>query len=214
MRSSTILLPLSSLALVAAGCGAADDKRVCKPILSWASPAYACAVIAEPPPPPPPEPEPVVEPEPEPEPEPERVVVREESIDITEVVQFETGSARLLPESEQLLDEVADAIKRHPEIRKIQVEGHTDSVGGDRYNMRLSNQRATSVRTYLIRQGVEGRRLVAKGFGLTRPIADNDTEDGRFRNRRVEFNILERDASAAAPAAVDDDFDDDDDDDF
>jgi outer membrane protein OmpA-like peptidoglycan-associated protein len=210
MRSSTILVSLSSLALVAAGCGAADDKRICKPMLSWASPAYACSAIAEPPPPPP-EPEPFVEPEPEPEPEPERVVVTEKAIEITEVVQFETGSARLLPESERLLDEVADAIKRHPEIRKVQVEGHTDSVASASYNMRLSNQRAASVRSYLIKQGVEARRLVAKGYGLTRPIADNDTEEGRFRNRRVEFNIVERDASATAPAGDDDDFDDDDD---
>jgi outer membrane protein OmpA-like peptidoglycan-associated protein len=187
MRSSLVVA--TSSALVAAGCAAADTGRVCSPMLSWSAPAYTCTAVAEPPAP---EPEPVPEPEPPPPPPPERVEVKEDRIDITEVVQFETGSAVLLPESESLLREVAQAIKDHPEIRKVSIEGHTDARGGTRYNQKLSDDRARSVREFLIAQGVEKNRLSSKGFGKSKPIADNDTEDGMYRNRRVEFKITER----------------------
>jgi OmpA-OmpF porin, OOP family len=186
MRSSPLLV---ALALVASGCAAAD-KRTCTPLLSWSAPAFRC--VGEKPPEPEPEPEPEPPPPPEPEPEPERVVVKDEKIEISEIVQFETGSAVLLPESERLLDEVAAAILEHPEITKVQIEGHTDSRAGDAYNMKLSKRRADSVKKYLVGKGVEAKRLSTKGFGETQPVADNETDDGRFRNRRVEFKILER----------------------
>jgi OOP family OmpA-OmpF porin len=139
-------------------------------------------------PPPPPAPEP----EPEPEPPP-RVELKEDRIEIHEKVQFEYNSANILEVSHSLLNEVADVIKKTPRIKKIQVEGHASSDGADDYNMKLSDKRAKAVRAYLITQGVNKDKLVAKGFGETKPIADNETEAGRETNRRVEFNIIEQD---------------------
>ncbi len=195
MRSSVIVVVLAAcLAVVfGTGCASADGagKRVCSPLLSLGAPAYRCEASA----PPEPEPEPVAEPEPEPEPEEEpeeRVEVKEESIEISEMVQFRSGSAELMPESEKLLGEVADALKEHPEILRIRVEGHTDSRAGSRFNRKLSRARARSVRKFLIEQGVEGRRLVARGYGEKDPIESNKSPEGRYKNRRVAFKILKR----------------------
>ncbi|HWN70676.1 MAG TPA: OmpA family protein [Haliangium sp.] len=191
------LLAASVTAVLAAvlmtACGAANP--LCKPVNSWSGPVYRCA--ADPnakPPEPEPEPEP---PAPEPEPEPERAVLREDKIEIRQAVQFEFGKAVLLDESKGLLDEVAGIIKEHPDIKKVRVEGHTDNVGGKSFNQRLSQQRAQSVREYLISQGVEPKRLLAQGYGMDKPIDTNDTEEGRAKNRRVEFNIVERDPPPA-----------------
>jgi outer membrane protein OmpA-like peptidoglycan-associated protein len=173
-----------------AACGAANP--LCKPVNSWSGPVTRCA--ADPnakPPAPEPEPPPP-EPEPAPEPEPERAVLREDRIEIRQAVQFEFGKAVLLDESKGLLDEVAGIIKDHPDIKKVRVEGHTDNVGGKSFNQRLSQQRAQAVREYLISQGVEPRRLLAQGYGMDKPIDTNDSEEGRAKNRRVEFNIVER----------------------
>jgi outer membrane protein OmpA-like peptidoglycan-associated protein len=200
MRSSLhIIVIVVSATLVAAGCAstsAGTGGRACSPVLSWAAPAYRCQAAATQPEPEP-EPEPVAEPEPEKEPEPEpepeeRVVVKEEKIEISERVQFRSGSATLMPQSEKLLAEVADAMKEHPEILRVRVEGHTDSRAGTRYNKKLSRARARSVRKYLIEQGVKPSRLVARGYGEKEPIAKNDSQEGRYKNRRVEFKILKR----------------------
>jgi OOP family OmpA-OmpF porin len=138
-----------------------------------------------------PPPPPAAEPEPEPEPPP-RVELKDNKIEIHEKVQFEYNSANILEVSHSLLNEVGDVIKKTPRIKKIQVEGHVSSDGSDDYNMRLSDKRAKAVRAYLITQGVAKEKLVAKGFGETKPIADNETEAGREKNRRVEFNIVEQ----------------------
>lgn len=204
MRSSLLLAAVIALALVAAGCASAGGTgRECHPLLSWSAPTYGCKVAVKQPEPEP-EPEPVAEPEPakepEPEPEPEepapepekRVEVKEEAIELSEIVQFKSGSAELLPESEKLLDEVASAMKEHPEILRIRVEGHTDSRANSHYNRKLSRARARSVRKYLIGQGVPGRRLVARGYGEKDPVDTNRTPEGRYKNRRVEFKILKR----------------------
>jgi OmpA-OmpF porin, OOP family len=199
MRSRTFLLASAALGLAGAGCAAAQTDRVCTPILSWASPAWECsggAPAAEP------EPEPVPEPAaepPPPEPPPERVVVKDEKIEINEKVQFETGSAVLKKESESLLDDVAKALTDHPEIKRVRVEGHTDSRAGDHYNKKLSKARAEAVKDYLVSKGVAARRLIARGYGEDKPIADNKTDDGRFQNRRVEFTILQREGGKAKP---------------
>jgi outer membrane protein OmpA-like peptidoglycan-associated protein len=74
----------------------------------------------------------------------------------------------------------------------MQVEGHTDSSGAAGHNKELSQKRAESVRAFLVKEGVSGKRLVAKGFGPDKPIADNATDEGKEKNRRVEFNILKQ----------------------
>ncbi len=136
---------------------------------------------------------PAPEPEPEPEP-PKRVEVRENKIVINEKIQFEFNKARILPESDSLLHEIAKVIKENPQIKKIRIEGHASAEGNDDYNMRLSKKRAESVRKWLIKHGeIPADMLVAEGYGETRPIADNETDEGREKNRRVEFTILEQD---------------------
>lgn len=181
---------LVSASLALAGC-TKTEGRVCSPTSHWNSPSYRCVSSAAAPAPVEAQPE---EKESEVEETPKkRVSVTDEKIEILERVQFEVNEAELLSESKQLLDEVAAIMNRHPEITKLRVEGHTDSTGDRQQNMELSEQRAQSVRTYLIEQGIEAKRLTARGFGPTSPIADNDTEEGRLQNRRVEFRIIEKD---------------------
>jgi len=128
-----------------------------------------------------------------PAPPPPRVVLTASSIQIKDKIQFKTGSAEILPASFGLLGDIAAVMKDNPQIEVLQVEGHTDSVGGAAYNQKLSRERAESVRAWLVKQGgIEGKRLVAKGFGLEKPVADNATEPGREQNRRVEFNIVKQ----------------------
>jgi tetratricopeptide (TPR) repeat protein len=91
-----------------------------------------------------------------------------------------------------VLDAAADILLMHRNIRTIEVGGHTDNRGPRWANLRLSEARANAVRDYLIKKGVAPERLVAKGYGPDKPIVNNDTEEGRVRNRRVQFTILER----------------------
>lgn len=135
-----------------------------------------------------------VEAEPPP-PEPQkRVEVRENKIIINEKIQFLVNSDKILDVSHSLLDEVAKVIKDHPQIKKIEVEGHASAEGSDAKNLSLSNRRAKAVMKYLTKTaGVTEGVLSAKGYGETRPIADNETEEGREKNRRVEFTITEQD---------------------
>lgn len=127
-----------------------------------------------------------------PPPAPPRVVLTASSITIGDKVQFATGSAEILPVSHSLLDEVARVLSDNPQIELIQIEGHTDSTGTAAINRKLSQQRAESVMKYLGGRGITGGRMKARGFGPDRPIADNATDDGKEKNRRVEFNILKQ----------------------
>jgi OOP family OmpA-OmpF porin len=127
-----------------------------------------------------------------PPPPPARVVLTASSITIGEKVQFATGSSQILPVSFGLLDEVAKVLTDNPQIELLQVEGHTDSTGTAAINRKLSQQRAESVMHYLASKGVGGGRMKALGFGPDRPIADNSTDDGKEKNRRVEFMILKQ----------------------
>ncbi len=122
-----------------------------------------------------------------------RVVVTEESIEINDVIHFEFAKADIRPESFELMDEIAMVVLDHPELLKIRVEGHTDAVGDDVSNLKLSQARAESVVTYLSQSGVEPTRLDPVGFGEMRPIDSNETDEGRAKNRRVEFIIVKRD---------------------
>ena len=110
---------------------------------------------------------------------------------IQKQVHFETDSAKILGDSNTLLSEVADTIVRTPSIKKLEIQGHTDNTGTKDRNAVLSQQRADSVRTFLISSGVEAGRLVAKGYGQDRPLAPNITAPNRAKNRRVQFIILE-----------------------
>lgn len=103
-------------------------------------------------------------------------------------VLFDTGSATLKPGAREKLARVAGILAAHPDLM-IEVEGHTDSVGGDDYNQRLSERRAESVRAYLVQQKIPPTALDAEGFGESRPVATNDTSAGRQQNRRVELVV-------------------------
>ncbi|HEY6722948.1 MAG TPA: OmpA family protein [Polyangiaceae bacterium] len=121
---------------------------------------------------------------------PTMVRVTDKEIVILQQVLFDTGRATIKPESFPLIDEVVGALKDHPEIVELRVEGHTDSRGAKAFNMRLSQNRAESVMKALVQRGIEPARLKAQGFGPTEPIGDNATEEGRQKNRRVQFTIL------------------------
>src|SRR5579862_8691421 len=179
MRSELILSSLAALC-VAACAKPIEGAPVCAPVSSWSAPAFRCISA------PPPAPAPVVEappPKPEPPPEPPpKAKVSEEKIELAETVQFETDSAKLLDQSKSLLDEVVKVMNDHPEITKVQVEGYTDSTSTKRHNQKLSEERAAAVRQYLIEKGIKADRLTSKGFGQDNPVADNTTEDGRFKN--------------------------------
>jgi OOP family OmpA-OmpF porin len=108
---------------------------------------------------------------------------------VLESVYFKTDRAEIQPVSFPVLDDVAAALKTHDKLR-IQVEGHTDSQGDNNYNKQLSQRRTESVVAYLVQKGIDRSRLVAKGFGEEQPIADNNTDEGRAKNRRVVFTIL------------------------
>ena len=118
------------------------------------------------------------------------VVVKKGMIEIKEQVHFETGKAVIKEDSFELLHQVAQVMKDNPQF-KVEVQGHTDNVGGKAYNKKLSDNRAKSVRDHLIKkEGIEADRLTAKGFGMEKPIASNATAKGKAANRRSEFHIV------------------------
>jgi outer membrane protein OmpA-like peptidoglycan-associated protein len=119
--------------------------------------------------------------------------IEKNQIIITQRIEFEFESATLLASSVPVLTAVLDIMRGHPELGIVLVEGHTDSIGAAAYNKGLSERRAQSVRTWLVEHGVARARLLDAGFGLERPIDTNGTPEGRQRNRRVEFHIIERD---------------------
>jgi len=121
-------------------------------------------------------------------------------------VLFKTGSFELLPGARERLAKVSGIVIAHPGLH-LEVEGHTDSVGGDDYNQQLSEKRAGAVRDYLVQQGISADGIVSRGLGKTQPVATNDTPEGRQQNRRVEL-VLSGDAigmktaDASAPGAT------------
>jgi outer membrane protein OmpA-like peptidoglycan-associated protein len=102
-------------------------------------------------------------------------------------VNFATGSADITDEFARVLDGAAQLINEHPEIQLLEIQGHTDNTGTDAINNPLSQARADAVRNYLISRGVDPNRLTAKGYGSTRPVASNATEQGRYQNRRIDL---------------------------
>lgn len=107
-------------------------------------------------------------------------------------IEFENAKARLTPESEPILQAVAKLLEEHPEIKLLDIQGHTDSRGQRVNNVDLSRRRAAAVMRWLTEHGIAAKRLTSQGFGPDRPLDDNGTDAGRQRNRRVEFHVVAR----------------------
>ncbi|HSO18613.1 MAG TPA: OmpA family protein, partial [Desulfosarcina sp.] len=109
-------------------------------------------------------------------------------------VLFESGRATLMPGAMRTIDKLSDFLKKNPK-RNIVIEGHTDDVGGDEYNLNLSQRRADSLRDALLARGIGGARILTHGYGENYPVASNSTAAGRQQNRRVEIIILDEGVS-------------------
>ena len=107
-------------------------------------------------------------------------------------IHFDIDKATIRPEAASTITDIAETLRVNPDWR-LMINGHTDSTGKESYNLKLSQRRAEAVVEYLINASVEGGRLSAKGFGESTPIDTNETTEGKARNRRVEFTILEQD---------------------
>jgi outer membrane protein OmpA-like peptidoglycan-associated protein len=101
-------------------------------------------------------------------------------------INFETGKSDIKPESQAIVDQISEMLKSNPSL-KISVEGHTDNVGTSATNKTLSENRANAVKNALVTKGIDKSRLSSKGFGQDNPISDNNTEEGKAKNRRVEI---------------------------
>ena len=104
-------------------------------------------------------------------------------------INFDTGKSTIKSESKPIIEQIAQMLKENPEV-KISVEGHTDNVGNPKSNKILSDNRAKAVATAIVAQGIDAKRLSSVGHGQDKPVADNNTEDGRAANRRTEFQLL------------------------
>jgi OOP family OmpA-OmpF porin len=165
-----------------------------------ATPAPVVAMAPPPPPPPPPPAEPAPAPPPPPvaaEPLPcnapagfqvdANCHIIEQTV-VVRAVDFEFNSVRLTAPAQETLDQVATALAAQPELQ-VEIQGHTDSIGADDYNLKLSQRRADAVKSYLISKGANGTTLTARGYGKSQPLASNSTKEGRAQNRRVAFEI-------------------------
>jgi outer membrane protein OmpA-like peptidoglycan-associated protein len=126
-------------------------------------------------------------------PEPDKkgpVIISENSLVILEKVQFATGSAKILPASDSILDAVAQALKEHPEFTLLEVQGHADERADDNYNLNLTKARAKAVMVALLKRQIEAKRLRSQGYGEYCPLDDSANEVAWEKNRRVEFKIV------------------------
>jgi outer membrane protein OmpA-like peptidoglycan-associated protein len=115
--------------------------------------------------------------------------VENNQITINEQIQFRTDSAEILGESQPIVDAVAEILSANPKIGHLRIEGHTDNRGTAARNLDLSKRRAASVMAALVAKGISRDRLTSNGYGMEHPIDSNNTDDGRQKNRRVEFHI-------------------------
>lgn len=106
---------------------------------------------------------------------------------VSESIYFNTGKSVIKSESFEELDKLAEILVAHPEVATI-IEGHTDNTGNAELNLKLSKERAAAVRVYLVSKGVQAERLQSEGYGSTKPVASNETEEGRAQNRRVKVS--------------------------
>jgi OOP family OmpA-OmpF porin len=138
-----------------------------------------CFLDKAPPPPPAPAPPPKAAP---PVPVQKKIVLRG--------VNFDFDKSNIRPDAVSILREAATILKENAGVN-VSVEGHTDGVGSDAYNLRLSMRRAASVKAFLVKEGIAESRLTTRGLGESQPVATNDTDDGRAQNRRVELKVAE-----------------------
>lgn len=117
------------------------------------------------------------------------VVLEGDSIVVKETIGFAHGKAEIEPASMDLLDAVAKILSQTMSISRLTIEGHTDTTGEPAANQPLSEERARAVKKYLESKGVDPQRLESRGFGSSQPVDTNDTEEGRAKNRRVEFKV-------------------------
>ena len=122
---------------------------------------------------------------------PTRIELTSRQVEIKEQVFFAFNDALVQTASGPMLDEVAATLVGHPEILRVEVQGHTDDMGIAQYNLDLSERRARAVKEALILRGVATERLVARGYGSTQPLGLNADEAARSANRRVQFHIVE-----------------------
>jgi len=125
------------------------------------------------------------------------VTVGKGEIFIKQQIQFAIDSATILPESNGLLNEIADALVKNPRIKRVEVQGHTDNTGTPDHNKQLSNDRAAAVVSWLSSHGVAADRMTAVGYGQTKPLVPNVTAGNRAKNRRVQFIIADQDPAPA-----------------
>ena len=133
------------------------------------------------PPPPPPKPAPPPPPPPPPAPKVERTIILDD-------VLFDFDRSTIKPEAAKILDRLVAFMDENKD-KKVALSGHTDNVGTEAYNLKLSDRRWMSVRDYVVKKNVEGGRVSGQGFGESKPIADNKTAEGRSKNRRVEIKV-------------------------
>jgi outer membrane protein OmpA-like peptidoglycan-associated protein len=117
------------------------------------------------------------------------VIVTGHELKLRKQVHFQHDSAEILPDSSAILEEIADVLSTHPEIKSIEVQGHTDNQGSAPYNLKLSESRAQAVVDSLVKLGVDPLRLQAKGYGDTKPLMPNNNEANRAKNRRVQLMV-------------------------
>jgi len=178
------LPPLAAISLLAAtGCSGTTQFAAAQPF----------AINGTPPPPPVVAVVPKKEEPPKP---PPRVELRDNKIDFKEKIQFEVNKAVIKPESFSLIHDIAEVIQKNPQVKKLSIEGHASAEGNAATNKKLSDERAKAVMDRLVKEEkVDSARLAAKGWGVEKPIATNDNEEGREKNRRVEFLVVEQDVT-------------------
>jgi OOP family OmpA-OmpF porin len=175
-RMSTLWSSVHWIAMAAVlGCGGTTTFQDTSPIR---------IAIAPPAPPPPPQDAPQ-----------KQVKIRDNRIEIGEKIQFAYNKAEVLQVSFALLDELAKVIQENPHVQKVSIEGHASDEGEEQHNLLLSKARAEAVRVYLIGKGVAAERLSSTGHGESKPLASNDSEEGREKNRRVEFHITKQEVT-------------------
>jgi outer membrane protein OmpA-like peptidoglycan-associated protein len=120
------------------------------------------------------------------------VVVAGKEIKLKKQVHFQHDSAEILPDSQGILEELADLMSKRADIKNVEVQGHTDDTGAAAYNLRLSQSRAQAVVDAIAALGIDSSRMTAKGYGQEKPLVPNSTEANRAKNRRVQVMITEQ----------------------